>query len=79
MHGSVLLFSLLSGCDAFLLEPCPGTSVFSEVSTGYTHVCALDAAGEASCSPSSAADPAPAGPFTQITSGYDFSCALDAD
>lgn len=70
----------LIGCDAFLLEPCPGR-VWSEVSTGYQHVCAIDGSGEeegeAVCAPE--ATLAPAGPLTSITGGYGFACALDPD
>lgn len=71
---------VLSGCDAFLLQPCTGLApAWREVSTGYVHVCALDAEGEAACAPSEYVGDPPTGPLYGVTSGYDFSCALDAD
>ena len=69
---------LLSGCDAFLLEPCPGPS-WSEVSTGYVHICALANNGEVACTSTRDIGEVPLGPLRGVTSGYDFSCALDED
>lgn len=69
---------LLSGCDAFLLEPCPGLA-WSEVSTGYVHICALAKNGEVACTSTRDIGEVPTGPLHGVTSGYDFSCALDED
>lgn len=79
-----LILSLV-GCDAFLLEPCPGR-VWSEVSAGYVHICAIDGAdqskGEAVCAVTNGSDAVetavPDGPWSAITGGYGYACALDA-
>ncbi len=73
---------LLSACDAFLLVPCPESEaeperVWSSVSAGFDHVCAVDGDGEVVCSTLN--DGPPSGTLIALTSGYSFTCALDAD
>lgn len=79
----MLLAFLLTACDAFVLEPCPGRA-WSSVSAGYQHVCALDdegdVTGEVSCSGAGASEEVlsvPEGPWAAVTGGYDYACALD--